>query len=98
MEFRNIAEIQKGSEIVLTPIAQREKEDKESEKSVVLASIYRAKYALAEAKNLDEVIEAVKKEAKSGDVVLLSPASASFDWFSNYKDRGQQFKEKVKNG
>lgn len=46
-------------------------------------------------KNLDEVIEEVKKEAKPGDVVLLSPASASFDWFKNYKDRGNQFKEKV---
>ncbi len=46
-------------------------------------------------KNMAEVIEVVKKEAKPGDVVLLSPASASFDWFKNYKERGQQFKEKV---
>lgn len=45
--------------------------------------------------NLDNVIDAVKKEAKSGDVVLLSPASASFDWFKNYKDRGNQFKDAV---
>jgi UDP-N-acetylmuramoylalanine--D-glutamate ligase len=47
--------------------------------------------------NLSEVMEAVKNEAASGDVVLLSPASASFDWFKNYKDRGNQFKEQVKN-
>jgi len=46
--------------------------------------------------NLDEVIEKIKEEAVSGDVVLLSPASASFDWFSNYKERGNQFKEKIK--
>ena len=45
--------------------------------------------------NLNEVMVIVKKEAKSGDVVLLSPASASFDWFSSYKDRGQQFKQLV---
>lgn len=47
--------------------------------------------------DLDQVIEKVKEEAKPGDVVLLSPASASFDWFSNYKERGNKFKEKILN-
>ncbi|OGD56525.1 UDP-N-acetylmuramoylalanine--D-glutamate ligase [Candidatus Berkelbacteria bacterium RBG_13_40_8] len=46
-------------------------------------------------KNMDDIVEAVKNEAESGDVVLLSPASASFDWFQNYKDRGSQFKEAI---
>ena len=34
-------------------------------------------------------------EAKSGDVVLLSPACSSFDEFSSYAERGEKFKEIV---
>ncbi len=44
-----------------------------------------------------EAVQAAYHFANSGDVVLLSPACASFDLFKNYEDRGQQFKQAVKN-
>jgi UDP-N-acetylmuramoylalanine--D-glutamate ligase len=46
---------------------------------------------------LREAIEMANRHAVSGDVVLLSPGCASFDEFSNYKERGNFFKEVVGN-
>ncbi len=41
------------------------------------------------------VVEAAQAQAQKGDVVLLSPACASFGLFKDYKDRGEQFKAAV---
>jgi UDP-N-acetylmuramoylalanine--D-glutamate ligase len=46
--------------------------------------------------NAREAVHAAFHLANKGDVVLLSPACASFDLFKNYEDRGNQFKEAVK--
>ena len=43
-----------------------------------------------------DAVKAAFREASKGDVVLLSPACASFDLFKNYEDRGKQFKLAVK--
>lgn len=48
------------------------------------------------AKNMVEILKQANSIAKSGDVVILSPACASFDMFKNYQDRGEQFIQKVK--
>ncbi len=45
--------------------------------------------------NLEETIKLAKKVTKSGEVVLFSPASASFDMFKNAVERGKKFKEIV---
>jgi UDP-N-acetylmuramoylalanine--D-glutamate ligase len=49
--------------------------------------------------NTDNALDAVQAAfhfATKGDVVLLSPACASFDLFKNYEDKGNQFKQAVK--
>jgi UDP-N-acetylmuramoylalanine--D-glutamate ligase len=43
-----------------------------------------------------EAVHTSFRLANKGDVVLLSPACASFDLFKNYEDRGRQFKEAVR--
>ena len=45
--------------------------------------------------SLEKTIEIAKKSAKSGQVVLFSPASASFDMFKDFADRGNKFKDLV---
>ncbi len=52
---------------------------------------------LVETYAMDEAVKVAYKIAERGDTVLLSPACASFDLFENYEDRGNQFKEAIKN-
>ena len=47
--------------------------------------------------NLEESVKVAKEKAKEGDIVLLSPASASFDAFKNFEERGNYFKTLVNN-
>jgi UDP-N-acetylmuramoylalanine--D-glutamate ligase len=46
--------------------------------------------------SMQQAIKTASHLAKEGDVVLLSPACASFDLFDNYEDRGRQFKKYAK--
>ena len=45
----------------------------------------------------EKAVRAAAGLAQAGDVVLLSPCCASFDLFKSYEDRGEQFKEAVRN-
>ena len=50
---------------------------------------------IIECGSLEEAVNAAKKCAKSGDIVALSPASASFDFYRNFEERGKHFKNIV---
>ena len=41
------------------------------------------------------MVQASRKLARPGDIVLLSPASTSFDRFANFMERGKVFKDLV---
>lgn len=62
-----------------------EKESKIRNKSV---DVYKCE-------TLEQCVELARKIAKTGQIVLFSPASASFDMFKNFEERGEKFKELV---
>ncbi len=51
---------------------------------------------ITETSSVKEAVKKAAQAARGGDVVLLSPACASFDLFENYEDRGNQFKAAVR--
>ncbi|MBF0694272.1 MAG: UDP-N-acetylmuramoyl-L-alanine--D-glutamate ligase [Flavobacterium sp.] len=52
---------------------------------------------MIEVANMQDAVKMSQRLCEKGDTVLLSPACASFDLFESYEDRGQQFKNAVRN-
>jgi UDP-N-acetylmuramoylalanine--D-glutamate ligase len=52
---------------------------------------------IVDANNMQAAVQMAYNISEPGDIVLLSPACASFDLFENYEDRGNQFKRYVRN-
>jgi UDP-N-acetylmuramoylalanine--D-glutamate ligase len=70
------------------------------ESSLSFGSIFHD-FSPAEAGSLDEAVVIAMRTSGSGDIVLLSPACASFDMFTSYEDRGDSFRrtfEKLQRG
>ncbi|MDD3567695.1 MAG: UDP-N-acetylmuramoyl-L-alanine--D-glutamate ligase [Bacteroidales bacterium] len=79
---------------------------KEKVKAIVCLGVDNAKLhqtfgemvpVMVDAKSASEAVLQAYNLSEPGDVVLLSPACASFDLFENYEDRGRQFKDAVRN-
>ncbi len=62
-----------------------------------IASLIGEDRALVKTEKLREAIESAYRIAEPDDIILLSPGCASFDEFANYKERGNHFKEVVRN-
>ena len=65
------------------------------EAAPLIANAVEGHQAVERVRTLKEAVELAASGAESGDVVLLSPACASFDMFVDYQDRGRQFKALV---
>ncbi len=64
-------------------------------KAVLSDKNYNGTPEIIEVEDIAEAVAFAQKNAKSGDIVTLSPASASFDKFPNFVARGNYFKEQV---
>lgn len=61
--------------------------------------LYKIKYPknkIKLAKNMENAVNTANNNSSKGDVILLSPACASFGMFKNYKERGELFKQEIK--
>jgi len=62
----------------------------------IVQTFYNVVDLIVETAGAEEAVKVAYKIAEKGDSVLLSPACASFDLFENYEDRGNKFKQAVR--
>ena len=60
-----------------------------------IEEVFAGKVGVTRAASMCDAVRSAADAAKPGDVVLLSPACASFDWYSSYAERGDDFRTEV---
>jgi len=86
-EYRSISPIVKEKVRAMVVIGEAKEKIKSAFESVV---------PVFEAGSMEEAVKLSREKAKNGDAVLLSPMCSSFDMYNNYKERGRDFRERVK--
>ena len=61
-----------------------------------VAAAFEGRVPVTEAASMDEAVVAARAYAEPGDAVVLSPGCASFDWYRNYGERGDDFARAVR--
>lgn len=56
-----------------------------------IAAVFDSLVPVERAESMEEAVDLARKLARPGDVVVLSPACTSFDWYANYAERGRDF-------
>ncbi len=92
-DFANLAETIVGKK-TLKAIVLIGQEAPRLKEAISAAGTFEGKI-LEGAKNMQEIIKTAQSQSINGDIVILSPACASFDMFKNYHDRGEQFAREV---
>lgn len=63
--------------------------------AVLKSKLYTTDFEIVETNGFKDAVLEASKDAKAGDIVILSPASTSFDRFKNFEERGRVFKDIV---
>jgi len=61
-----------------------------------IAALWESRVPCEKAGSIEDAVRIARGHAQSGDVVLFSPGTSSFDMFKNYADRGDQYRNLVK--